>query len=286
VSKEPSLSIIIPVYNEENHIRRCLKAIAAQTVPPDEVIVVDNNSTDKTVEIAKSFPFVRIVHEKKQGRVFARTCGFNASHCTILGRIDADSVIDTDWVDRVRAHFAEKNIGGVTGLGKTVTLPRIRWLHTTLWARDYYWGARVLFGIQVLWGANMAVSRVAWDSVKDRICLDDSITHEDTDLSLLIASEGFRLLRDNRLLITSNGQSYHYWPKLFEYTRRCFSTKAYHKKRGTYEHIAVSPGPFGRASLGLAVIVFNIPFFVVSLLLWPFDRLVMSFFSSERRWLD
>ena len=61
VSKNFSLSIIIPVYNEESHLRQCLDAIAKQIEKPDEVIVVDNNSTDETVQIAKSFSFVKVL---------------------------------------------------------------------------------------------------------------------------------------------------------------------------------------------------------------------------------
>ena len=52
--KALTLSIVIPVFNEERYIKACLDSIAAQTVKLDEVIVVDNNSTDKTVLIAKN----------------------------------------------------------------------------------------------------------------------------------------------------------------------------------------------------------------------------------------
>ena len=54
-----TLSIVIPVFNEQRYIKACLDSIAAQTVKPDEVIVVDNNSTDKTVQIAKKYKFDR-----------------------------------------------------------------------------------------------------------------------------------------------------------------------------------------------------------------------------------
>jgi glycosyltransferase involved in cell wall biosynthesis len=67
LNKTLSLTIVIPVFNEQNHISACLEAIAAQTAMPDEVIVVDNNSTDKTVQIAKQFAFVKIIKEKRQG---------------------------------------------------------------------------------------------------------------------------------------------------------------------------------------------------------------------------
>ena len=60
------VSVVIPSYNEEKYIGRCLEGIALQIEKPDEVIVVDNNCTDKTVEIAEKFG-ATIIKEKKQG---------------------------------------------------------------------------------------------------------------------------------------------------------------------------------------------------------------------------
>jgi len=59
---EPNISIIIPAYNEERYLGRCLDAIAAQSVRPYEVIVVDNNSSDDTAKVAQRYPFVTLLH--------------------------------------------------------------------------------------------------------------------------------------------------------------------------------------------------------------------------------
>src|SRR5688572_3020117 len=95
----PTVSIVIPAYNEENHLRLCLEAVARQTVKPLEVIVVDNNSTDATAAIARSFPFVTLLSEKRQGPQPARDRGYNAAHGEIIGRLDADSIVALDWVE-------------------------------------------------------------------------------------------------------------------------------------------------------------------------------------------
>src|ERR1035437_9021599 len=95
--KPLTLAIVIPVYNEEFYLKACLNSIAKQTVAPDEVIVVDNNSTDKSVQIAKSYKFVKLLHEKRQHQVFAQATGFNAIKSDIIGRIDADSILPPDW---------------------------------------------------------------------------------------------------------------------------------------------------------------------------------------------
>jgi glycosyltransferase involved in cell wall biosynthesis len=98
IDKTLTLSIVIPVYNEQCHLKACLDAIANQTESPDEVIVVDNNSTDRTLAIAESYPFVKILKEKKQGVLAVRTKGFNSARSSIIGRIDADTVLPPGWV--------------------------------------------------------------------------------------------------------------------------------------------------------------------------------------------
>ena len=62
--KALTLSIVIPVYNEQDQIKGCLDAIKNQTIAPQEVIVVDNNSNDNSIAIAKKYAFVRIITAK------------------------------------------------------------------------------------------------------------------------------------------------------------------------------------------------------------------------------
>ena len=93
----------------------CLQAIARQTVKPLEVIVVDNNSTDATAEIAAGYPFVTVLSEWRQGVVHARDCGFDAARGDIIGRIDAETVMPEDWVERVQDIFVVRNIDAVSG---------------------------------------------------------------------------------------------------------------------------------------------------------------------------
>ena len=68
----PAISVVIPAFNEEKYLPACLEALKKQTFKNYELIVVDNNSTDKTAQIAKKFG-ARVVKEKKQGRNMA--CG-------------------------------------------------------------------------------------------------------------------------------------------------------------------------------------------------------------------
>jgi glycosyltransferase involved in cell wall biosynthesis len=82
--KSPRVSVIIPCFNEEAVLANCLEALRAQTSVPLEVIVVDNNSSDKTALIAKKFG-VKVVQEKQQGLIPARNKGFSVAKGDILG---------------------------------------------------------------------------------------------------------------------------------------------------------------------------------------------------------
>jgi glycosyltransferase involved in cell wall biosynthesis len=188
-----SLSIVIPVYNEEQLLERCLQSIAKQTVQPDQVIVVDNNSTDRTVEVAKRFPFVTLLHERKQGIVYARDTGFNAVTSDIICRIDGDTVLPTDWTYRVRRFFGSphnKN-HALTGGGYfyNVRLPKFNgWVQSQLVFRLN----RLIIGHYILWGSNMAITRDQWYAVRNMVCLRDDI-HEDLDLSFHLCDQGIKI---------------------------------------------------------------------------------------------
>jgi glycosyltransferase involved in cell wall biosynthesis len=87
-----NISVIIPAYNREEYIGEAIESVLTQTYPPYEVIVVDNNSTDRTVEIAASFAGVSVVHESKQSIGAARNRGVLASSGDWLSFLDSDDL--------------------------------------------------------------------------------------------------------------------------------------------------------------------------------------------------
>jgi glycosyltransferase involved in cell wall biosynthesis len=186
-----SLSIVIPVYNEERFLEACLLSIEKQTMAPDEVIVVDNNSTDRSVEIARRFAFVRIVTASKQGIVWSRNAGFDAATSDIIARIDADTLLPPGWVARIQRFYqAEKNKNNaLTGGGSfyNIHLPRVNgWIQSQL----AYRVNRAVVGHYILWGSNMAFTRDMWLKVRDKTCSRDDI-HEDLDLSFHLHDAGY-----------------------------------------------------------------------------------------------
>lgn len=182
------VSIVIPVYNEGEHLAACLRAIAAQTLTPAEVIVVDNNSTDNSVRIAQEFPFVTVLREKRQGVVHTRGKGFDAARGEIIGRIDADTLISPDWVAMVTELFSTEPIDAVSG---SVTYYDLPW-RKALGRLDLgfrQWIADGMGREVFLYGSNMALRRSAWRKVRSSVCQHGGL-HEDFDLAIHLAKNG------------------------------------------------------------------------------------------------
>jgi len=111
------VSIIVPVYNNEKIIGDCIEALLGQDYPKDryEVIIIDNNSTDKSAEIIKSYPVQYALEDTIQTSYAARNRGVKSSRGEILAFLDADCIAEKDWLKKGAGGFAEDNIGCVTG---------------------------------------------------------------------------------------------------------------------------------------------------------------------------
>src|SRR5664280_2479526 len=105
------ITVVIAAFNEEKDLPKCLTAITTQDFPKDdyEIIVVDNNSTDKTVEIAKSFG-AKVIQEAKQGNTFAVKKGMDSATGEIIANTDADTVVFPDWLSTIRQIFEDKKV--------------------------------------------------------------------------------------------------------------------------------------------------------------------------------
>lgn len=105
------LSFVVPAYNEEAYLPACLDSILEQTrslpAGSTEIIVVNNASTDRTREVALSYPGVILVDEHRKGLPFARQAGFAASSGTLVAHVDSDSRLTPGWVAQVLATFDE-----------------------------------------------------------------------------------------------------------------------------------------------------------------------------------
>lgn len=198
----PTISVVIPVYNEERLITHCLDALKAQTVAPFEIIIVDNNSTDRTIELAKKYPLVRVVTETKQGITYARTTGFNAARGDIIARLDADSIVKANWVEILTELFSDDTVDAVTGNAAVAEVSP----HGRFWIRWYYplfrgWHQRSIGIEPVLYGFNSALRTNAWKVARKYTTDGDHGISEDLDVTLALMKTGCSLRYEPSLLV-------------------------------------------------------------------------------------
>ncbi len=191
----PKVSVVIPVYNEEQYLTACLDSLMAQSVKADEIIVVDNNSSDASVAIAKRYP-VTIVHEKEQGMTPARNRGFNSTHYEIIARTDADTILPPTWIKRIKKTFLNEELVAISGPASFYDLPKIV-KHTSLsttksskFIKSYNTIVRQFLKHDCLYGPNYALRKNAWEQIKNSVCLDDKKVHEDLDVAIHISPFG------------------------------------------------------------------------------------------------
>jgi glycosyltransferase involved in cell wall biosynthesis len=108
VNGQMAISFVVPAYNEEKRLADTLKAIILEIsrVGCDaEVIVVNNASTDRTGQVASSFPDVIVVNEPEKGLVNARRAGFQRATGKLVANVDADTIVTDGWLSCVLEEF-------------------------------------------------------------------------------------------------------------------------------------------------------------------------------------
>ena len=118
LKETPSVTIVIPAYNEGKVIEKCIRQALYSEYPDFDIIVVDDGSTDNTYEKAISFayhPLVTVLRQPNRGKAAALNAALDESQSDILICIDADSQIASDAVGLLAAHFKDPQVGAVAG---------------------------------------------------------------------------------------------------------------------------------------------------------------------------
>jgi glycosyltransferase involved in cell wall biosynthesis len=110
------ISVIVCAYNESESLPACLYSLLSQTRPPDEILLINNASSDDTGLVARSVPGVRVVDEPAKGLVVARETGRLAAQGDILAYVDADCRVPLQWLERLERRFERRpGLVAVTG---------------------------------------------------------------------------------------------------------------------------------------------------------------------------
>lgn len=232
----PKISLVIPAYNEADTLESCLVTVAAQEHPFDEVVIVDNNSTDETVEIAKKFK-ARIIRESRQGVVYARDAGFDAATGDIIGRIDADTLLEPNWTKELLRVFKDETIAAVTGPVYYHDMPgRVTGQKADTFVRTSL--DKLSSKAKFLFGSNMAIRRSAWSVMRDVVCRQKEY-HEDLDLAIHLVDYDYQILLDKKLIAGVSSRRVESSPADFRKYMKMFSTT--YKEHGIREASVTIP---------------------------------------------
>jgi glycosyltransferase involved in cell wall biosynthesis len=209
-------SVVIPVYNEEKYIKNALNSLVDQSKKPDEVIVVDNNCTDKTIKIAQAFKKklpLKIIKEKKQGIAYSRNAGFNKAKGDLLVKFDADSILPKDWLKKA-VYIFKKNqkIAAYSNHFYFYDFPFFS--KSLLPSKIYQFFFRLLSGYGVLLGPAFAIKKSVWKKIKNEVCLDDDKVHEDIDATIHCVAFG-DIYIDKEIIIDISSRRIKYNPLSF-----------------------------------------------------------------------
>ena len=116
----PLISVVVPIYNVEHYLERCLDSIISQTYTNLEIILVDDGSTDRSGAIADAYAAkdsrVKVIHQKNGGLSIARNTGIEACRGEYLLFIDSDDYIAPNMCECLLSHLTEADadiaIGG------------------------------------------------------------------------------------------------------------------------------------------------------------------------------
>lgn len=111
------VTVAIPCYNGASYIGAVVESVLSQTWPPDEVLVVDDGSTDESVEIIRQYPVHLIRHSGNQGVATSRNSAIEASTGEVIVFIDADAVADPSLLAVLLSGYDDPRVAGVGGQG-------------------------------------------------------------------------------------------------------------------------------------------------------------------------
>jgi glycosyltransferase involved in cell wall biosynthesis len=200
--RRPTISLIIPAYNEQAYLPACLDAVMASVAGKAcEIIVVDNNSTDGTKDVIARYPAVTYVFESRKGITRARQRGLIASTGEILAYVDADTLPPPGWIEQIWAEFdANEHLACLSGPYTFYDLSGLR----NAVSRAWFVAARPFYSIvgYIIVGGNFAIRR---DVLEKMGGFDSSIEFygEDVDIARRAEKHGKVLFSHTFVMPTS-----------------------------------------------------------------------------------
>jgi glycosyltransferase involved in cell wall biosynthesis len=187
------ISIVIPAYNAESTIARAIQGAMSQDYRgPNEIIVVDDGSTDTTPKIVQTFKNVRYICQKNGGPAKARNAGAQASRGEIIFFTDADAIPRPNWISTILVHFDDPLVAVVAGSYGQANPEFI--LASCIQAELDWRHARIGECIRAFGSYNVAIRRPVFEEVGGFNESYYVASAEDNDLSYRLSTLGYSIL--------------------------------------------------------------------------------------------
>ena len=219
---KPSISVIVPVYNVEHYLRKCLDSIIEQTVRDIEIIVVDDGSTDSSGEICDTYldrdSRVKVFHKENGGLSSARNFGIEKATGEYIGFVDSDDFIEPDMYEillhLIKRYKADLSMCGLYDVfdGK----PRAVFKTTEEWFVDKVKAMEIVLEAKIV--SVTAVNKLYKKELFNTIRYPLGKTAEDAFVII-------ELLDECNTVAITNDQKYHYIHRSNSITTNKFSKK-------------------------------------------------------------
>lgn len=203
--KNPYVSVVIPAYNEEEFISRTLESLLCQDDHDFELIVVDNNSSDKTKVIAKKYG-AKIINEKRQGVIFSRQTGFLSAKGKIIATTDADTILPGHWISTIAKKFKKNdNLALFGGLCNFYSGPITAKFSAYYFLYPYRFFDKIFSRGWKMAGANMAIRKTFFKQING---FDTKLKgYEDIEISERLKYVGETAI-DPYLIVETSGRRF------------------------------------------------------------------------------
>jgi glycosyltransferase involved in cell wall biosynthesis len=199
LGKKHKISFIIPVLNGEKLIAMCLDNIIKEMAPDDEIIVVDNGSTDTTIAIARGYPGVRVLEYPKVTISALRNRGSEVAKGELFAFIDCDCMVCEGWraaAERVMKDESIHATGSVYDIPEKSTWVERAWLSERFMPNKK---------INYLGSGNMVVRREVFNDVNG---FDETLkTDEDSDIGARINKRGYTMYHESAVRVIHLGNA-------------------------------------------------------------------------------
>jgi GT2 family glycosyltransferase len=184
------VTVAIPCYNGKAHVGRAIEAILDQSHPPDQILVIDDGSTDKSADIIRRYPVCLMRHDSNKGLATARNTAIAAASGDVLVFVDADAYAGSHLLESLLKGYGRPKVGGVGGQGIEASIHSIadRWRR----AHASQSHGRRPKDVDFLYGLCMSFRL---DALREVGGFDPAFrtNAEDMDIGLRLSASGYRL---------------------------------------------------------------------------------------------